>query len=289
MSRQELTEASSARPCPAERIERRRFEQLIPRADNARLHSEGDIDKIADANTVDQKTHWGLGEVVMWVRTRDYKWVAVISDLSETEAMVRAMFTFRMRLDPRSLLLLSTTNSSTDREAAASLSRNKSTRAEGPVSMPPDAALDDVQRKLRSGRLPLTSIKCGQSGNDQIPVPPAELNDLVFRFIPDHWAAPVGLWSRSRGLMVWRSPQFLRTDVTRVWPAQNTKTAAASGAILRHLRCIMRPEAPLTKLEAQRRCMAEVSNAYPEAFKRAWVQLETSFKRGRGKHGSRAR
>jgi hypothetical protein len=71
-------------------------------------------------------------------------------------------------------------------------------------------------------------------------------------------------------------------------PARNRKTAATTHAILRHLRQLMTPEAPLTKLEAQQRCMAEVPNAYPEAFKKAWAQLEPSCKRARGKHGRRA-
>ena len=92
------------------------------------------------------------------------------------------------------------------------------------------------------------------------------------------------MWSR--GLEI---AAVLRSDVVRVWPARNTKTAAVSAAILRHLRKIMVPEAPLTKLEARQRCMAKVDNAYPEAFKKAWAELEPSFKRGRGKHGSRAR
>jgi len=40
-----LTEAGTARPWPAERIEYWAIERLIPYADNARLHSEADIDK----------------------------------------------------------------------------------------------------------------------------------------------------------------------------------------------------------------------------------------------------
>jgi hypothetical protein len=189
----------------------------------------------------------------------------------------------------RSLSRFSTTNTDADLEAAASPDKDKATRVEVPVPMPPDTPLDDLQRKLRSGCLSLTAIRCGQDRDEQIPVPSAELNDLIFRLIPDYPVAPVGLWSRSRRLVAWGSPQFLRSDVVRVWPARNTKTAAVSAAILRHLREIMMPEAPLTKPEAQRRCMAEVPNAYPGAFKRAWMQLERSLKRGRGKHGSRAR
>jgi hypothetical protein len=80
----------------------------------------------------------------------------------------------------------------------------------------------------------------------------------------------------------------LRADVMRAWPARNKKTAATAHAILRYLRQIMTPETPLTKLEAQRRCMAEVPHAYPEAFKKAWAILEPSCKRGRGKHGPRS-
>src|SRR5258708_21588476 len=45
----ELAEVGSARPWPAERIERWAIERLIPYANNARLHSEADLDKIAAA------------------------------------------------------------------------------------------------------------------------------------------------------------------------------------------------------------------------------------------------
>ena len=44
-----LTEASPAQSWPAERIEQWSIEQLIPYANNARLHSETDIDKLADS------------------------------------------------------------------------------------------------------------------------------------------------------------------------------------------------------------------------------------------------
>jgi len=62
-----------------------------------------------------------------------------------------------------------------------------------------------------------------------------------------------------------------------------------TGEMLRHLREIMTPEPPLTKVEARQRCMAEVPNAYLEAFKQAWMELDSSYKRGRGKHGPRSR
>ena len=273
---------------PAKPDERQPIERLIPYTNNNRLHSEADLDRLSTTSTEDQKKYWGLAEAVMWIRTCDYERVAAISDLSETAAMAQALFAEGTPLDVRSLLRFATTNSEADREAAESSDKIKSGLVEGPAPMPPDRALDDLHRKLRSGRLPLTAIKRSRSNDEHIPVPLAELNDLVFRFTPDVPVVPVGLWSRSRDLLVWTSPQFLRSDVTRLWPTRKTKTAAVSGAILRHLRKIMPPAAPLTKLEAGRRCMAEVPNSYPGAFKKAWAELEPSFKRGRGKHGTRA-
>ena len=42
----ELAGAGPARPWPAERIEDWAIERLVPYADNARVHSEADIDKL---------------------------------------------------------------------------------------------------------------------------------------------------------------------------------------------------------------------------------------------------
>src|ERR1700740_1874085 len=42
-------EAPLTRPWPAERIEHWAIDRLIPHADNARIHSEADIDKLADS------------------------------------------------------------------------------------------------------------------------------------------------------------------------------------------------------------------------------------------------
>ena len=44
---EDIAEATSIRPWPAERIERWTIDRLIPYADNARLHSEADVDKLA--------------------------------------------------------------------------------------------------------------------------------------------------------------------------------------------------------------------------------------------------
>jgi hypothetical protein len=147
--------------------------------------------------------------------------------------------------------------------------------------------LDDVLAKVQSGRVRMTAIRCDGSSDARIPVPLAETNDLSFRLMPSHSVAPMGVWSRTGLTLLWSSPQFSRADAVRAWPARNKKTAAVSRAILRHLREIMSSQAPLTKLEAQRRCIAEVPNAYPEAFRRAWAQLDPSYKRQRGKHGPR--
>jgi hypothetical protein len=152
----------------------------------------------------------------------------------------------------------------------------------------PARAMDDLFAKVSSGLVRMTAVRFGGSSDGQIPVPLAELNGLMFRIATGD-GVRVGLRSRSRGFLVWSSPQFLHTDVIRAWPARNRKTAASSRAILRYLRQIMTPEIPLTKLEAQQRCMAEVPHAYPEAFKKAWGELEPSCKRARGKHGPRSR
>jgi DNA modification methylase len=55
-----LTETGTARPWPAERIEYWAIEQLIPYADNARLHSEADIDKL-----VGSLRRWGWTNPVL--------------------------------------------------------------------------------------------------------------------------------------------------------------------------------------------------------------------------------
>jgi hypothetical protein len=149
------------------------------------------------------------------------------------------------------------------------------------------SALDDILRKVQSGRVRMTGIRCNGNSRGQMTVPLAELNDLHFRIVPGHPVAPVGLWSRSRGILIWRSPQFLSADVISAWPARDQKQATVSNAILDRLQEIMKPEAPLTKVEARRRCLAEVAKTYPAAFEKAWAKLDASCKRGRGKHGRR--
>ena len=221
----------------------------------------------------DRKTYWDLFETLRWIFTRDEQVVAALGDESDDDRIALALSGMKV---PR-VIRSPPGPFGADLQAAAP-------QGDGRTS---SQGLDDVLRKVHSGRVTMTAIRCDRSSNEQVPVPLAELNDLMFRIVPGHRAVPVGLWSRSRDTLVWRSPQFLSANVIRVWPARNTKTASVSGAILRHLRGITTPEAPLTKLEAQRRCLAEVPNAYPAAFGKAWAELDPSCKRGRGKHGPR--
>jgi hypothetical protein len=226
--------------------------------------------------SADKKTFWDLSETVLWTCTRDDRRVAAISDMSEHEKLGLALSAMRVERDIRSPPGGSGSNFGADWGPAAPQGGGMSSQV-----------LEVVFRKVQSGRVKMTAIACNGSSDRQIELPLAELNDLVFRLTPDDPVAPVGLWSRSRKILVWRAPQFLRVDVVRAWPAQNTKTAAVRLAILRHLQEIMIPEAPLTKAEARRRCLAEVPGTYPQAFERAWAELEPSRKRARGKHGPR--
>lgn len=227
---------------------------------------------------VDRKTYWDLFETIRWVQTRDEGRVAAIWDWSDDERMAVALDGMKVPFVVRSPPWPSTDRGA---DCVPARSQGSARSATHPV--------DEILRKVQSGRVRMTAIRCDGTSPDQITMPLAELNDLQIRLIPGHPVAPVGLWSRLRGTRLWRSPQFLSVDVIAEWPARNPKTAPLSNAILRHLHEIMTPEAPLTKVEAQRRCLAEVPQAYPQAFKRAWAALEPSRKRGRGKHGPRGR
>ena len=223
---------------------------------------------------VDRKTYWDLLETLRWIDARDEHLVAAMWDLSDNDKMAVALFGTKVQRGVRSGP--SGSNRGADLDPAAPEGNEKTSIR----------VLDEVLRKVQSGRVRMTAIKCGVNNQEQTLVPLAELNVLRLQLAPDHPVA-AGLWSRSGNLLVWRWPQFLRADVVGAWPARNTKTAAVSGAILRHLRGIMSPEASLSRVEALQRCLAEVPNAYPAAFKKAWADLDPGCKRGRGKHGPR--
>jgi len=226
----------------------------------------------------DRKTYWDLPETLRWIATRDEQLVAAMWDWSDNEKMAVALFGRKVKKGIiRSRPGPSGSNRGADLDPVAPEGDEKTSIR----------VLDEVLRKVHSGRVRMTAVNCDGNNEEQTPVPLVELNDLRFRLVPGHPVASIGLWSRSRNSLVWKWPQFLRGDVVGAWPARNTKTAAVSGAILRHLRGIMSPEAPLSRVEALQRCLAEVPNAYLAAFKKAWADLEPGCKRGRGKHGPR--
>lgn len=153
------------------------------------------------------------------------------------------------------------------------------------IMMTSDQALGDLFEKAKSGHPKMQGRKVGTSDYGQIQ--PFELTELRLRIVPGYAQTPVGLWMPDRNAMIWTSLQCARADVMTAWPAPRTRTVTVFAAILRHLEEVMPPEAPLTKADARKRCLVDVPNAYPEAFERAWRQLETSRKRGHGKHGPR--
>jgi hypothetical protein len=229
-------------------------------------------------NVVDPKAYWDLFETVWWIRSRDAERVADMQDKTEEDKAALALFGRKPEVDLLPRLSLP------EAEFNAAMQMVSARTAE-PTLL--DQTLDDLFKKVRSGQARMTAIRFGRSSDGQIPVPLAELNGVMFRISTGNRVL-TGLWSRSHGSLVWSSPQFLRADIIRAYPPRNKKTAATAHAMLHHLRQLMTPEAPLTRLEAQQRCMAEVPNAYPEAFKKAWGKLEPSRKRARGKHGRRA-
>jgi hypothetical protein len=237
-------------------------------------------------SAADRNTYWGLRETLHWVTTREEEGGGAVGDLKEGNRIPLAMFSAKA-VGPLSLALIAEYNFGADYEAAGSQPDWESLDIAGSGMMGLGQALNYLLRQVHSRRIRMTAIKCDRYRVKQIPVPLAELNDLEFRITPGHRIAKVGLWSRSRDSLMLRSPQFLRADVIRVWPRRKKDKAALSGMILRHLRAISTPAAPLTQADAQRRCLAEVPNAYPEAFKKVWATLDPSYKRGRGKHGAR--
>jgi len=207
--------------------------------------------------TPDHKMYWDILETLRWIGARGEEGIMAMGDIDEKKRTPLTIFP---------------------------LNANQSGIIE------PGQALNYLLQLVRSRRIRMTAIKCDRYRVKQIPVPLAELDNLEFRITSDHRFTEVGLWSRSQNTLMWRSPQFLRSDIVRVWPARKKKSAAAvSGAILLHLQTIMTPAAPLTRAEAKQRCFAEVPDAYPGAFTQAWAILNPSCKRGRGQRDGRIR
>ena len=204
----------------------------------------------------DHKMYWDLLETLRWIGTRDEGGITATGDIDEKKRTPLTIFPL-------------------DANDSGMIGQSQ--------------ALNYLLQLVRSRRIRMTAIKCDRYRVKQVPVPLAALDDLEFRITSDHRFTKVGLWSRSHNTLMWRSPQFLRAGIIRVWPARKKKSAAVSGVILLHLQTIMTPAAPLTRAEAQRRCFAEVPDAYPGAFKQAWAILDPSCKRGRGQRDGRTR
>ena len=165
-------------------------------------------------SSADRKKYWDLLETLRWIDKRDEQMVAEIWEWSDDDRMAIAVLGMKVRWVLRSAPEGSDINRRPD------LVRAEAQGDGGPAP----SALEDVLRKVHSGRVRMTGIRCNGNSGRQVTVPLAELNDLHFRLIPGHEVAPVGLWSRSRGILLWRSPQFLSADVISAWPANKLKT-----------------------------------------------------------------
>jgi hypothetical protein len=225
----------------------------------------------------DRDTYWDFLETLQWIGARKEGWTTAAGDINKNSRTPLAIFTAEPTLNRHNYDFMC------DCEPVSWLAGRKSIEDNESGMGGLAQALNYLLQQVHKRRIRLTAIKCDRYRVKQVPVPWAELGDLEFRITSDHRLTKVGLWSRSRDALIWRSPQFLRGDVIRVWPARKKKSAAVSPAILQHLQTIMTPDVPLTRAEAQRRCLAEVPDAFPEAFKQAWAILHPCYKRGRGR------
>jgi hypothetical protein len=205
--------------------------------------------------------------------------------MDEENTIAQSTFSPRAVLDLRSLPLVIEQNAKADRGVAASRCDRKSPGTDESSVIALNETLNYLLRQVQIRRIRMTAVKCDRYRVKQLLVPSAELIDLEFRITPRHRIASVGLWSRSRNTLMWESPQFLRADIARVWPTPKKETAAVSD-VLHHLQAVMTLAVPLTKADAQRRCLAEVPNASSAGFKKAWALLDPSRKRRRGEHGA---
>jgi hypothetical protein len=230
-----------------------------------------------------RKTYWDLRETLLWVCRREEEGVAAVRDTNEEGKLLLAMFSAKAVLDPFSRAVIAEYDFEADNAAAVWPPHGESPYTAEFGVIGPSQALNYLLKQVYSHRVRMTAIRCDRYRAKQIPVPPVELNDLEFRITPNQRITKAGLWSRSRNSLMLRSPQFLRADIIRVWPPRKKDKAAIFELILRHLQAISTSAAPLTQPDAQRRCLAEVPDAYPEAFKKAWVRLDPVCKRPRGR------
>src|SRR5207302_758693 len=125
----------------------------------------------------DRKTYWDLLETLRWIATRDEQLVAVMWDWSDDEKVAVALFGIKVEIGIiRSGPGLSGTNRGADLNRPAPQGDEKTSIR----------VLDEVLRKVHSGRVRMTAIKCDGNSEEQTPVPMVELNDLRLRLVPGH-------------------------------------------------------------------------------------------------------
>jgi hypothetical protein len=215
-------------------------------------------------NASDRKAYWDLVETLHWITTRDEGRLTLVGDFKEENRTPQAMFASDAIVDWHQLLFLVKYDFKGSREPFAWQADRKPLDADESSILGLGQSLNYLLQQALRRRICMEAIKCDRYRVKRVPVSPADLNDLEFRINLNHRVAKVGLWSRSRNALIWRSPRFLRADIIRVWPARKNKLAAVSEIILPQLQTIMPPAARLTGTDAQRRCLAEVRDAYPE-------------------------
>src|SRR5271163_2010058 len=102
---------------------------------------------------------------------RNEQFVAAMWDWSDDKKMALALFRIKVPRVIRSPPGPALTTRGADLDSAAP-------HGDGGPSIP---GPDDVLRKVHSRRVRMTAIRCDGSSNEQLPVPPAELYDLMFR------------------------------------------------------------------------------------------------------------
>jgi hypothetical protein len=173
-------------------------------------------------SVADRKRYWDLRETLEWICTRA-NGAAVVSQLKEENTISRTMFSRNAVLNLCSLLLVAEHDFEADREVTTWQADRKSPDIDEAGMIAPCQTLNYLLRQVQIRRVRLTAIKCDSDRVKRVSVPRAELNDIEFRIAPGHQIANVGLWSRSRNTLTWRSPQFSRADIIRVWPVQKRK------------------------------------------------------------------
>ena len=120
-------------------------------------------------STVDQKTYWDLFETVQWICARDEQRVAAMWDMDEERRTATALYWMRGPLAVPSLLARREINQNAGRGAAPT-GDLESLPIGGPTATP-NYPLDDLFRKVHSGRVRMTAIRCDEASNEQIPMP----------------------------------------------------------------------------------------------------------------------